>query len=293
MMSRPSPPKCHLCSYRQPYPSQRPVFHLHNSAREFRILQRVEYEQENRLYLCPTCQATHPARPAYGLNICVSDSTLHNLHQPRDEGVVCPADTIHVDWVTVPGSKIADLSLAWSVDYHREARPMRILLVAGLNDLVKGGTRESVMESITNFRDMVARNNRYHPGAKNQFAVAPLLCPPKLVWYEDNGHIPPGHAGNRKEEVEKLNNDILSFNAQHGMLHVPHFNTMGVRRTKLWYEDSSWRNVTQHRWNQWRASEEVHDKLHLVDNMRVRMGRMVISHFEGEIGRENGAIAQY
>ena len=113
------------------------------------------------------------------------------------------------------------------------------------------------------------------------------------MWYEDNGHIPPGHAGNRKEEVEKLNNDILSFNAQHGMLHVPHFNTLGVRRTKLWYEDSSWRNVTQHRWNQWRASEEVHDKLHLVDNMRVRMGRMVISHFEGEIGRENGAIAQY
>ena len=161
------------------------------------------------MYVCPTCKTTHLARPAYGLNICVSDSTLHNLHQPRDEGVVCPADTTHVDWVTVPGSKIAELSLAWSVDYHREAQPMRILLVAGLNDLVKGGTRESVMEAITNFRYMVTQNNRYHPGADNQFAVAPLLCPPKLVWYEDNGRMPPAHAGNRKEEVEQLNNDIL------------------------------------------------------------------------------------
>ena len=55
----------------------------------------------------------------------------------------------------------------------------------------------------------------------------------------------------------------------------------------------SWRNVIQHRLNQWSVSEEVHDKLHLVDQLRVRMGRMVLSHFEGEIDRENGAIAQY
>ena len=82
---------------------------------------------------------------------------------------------------------------------------MRILLVAGLNDLIKGGTRETVMESITSFKNMVALNNRYHPGAANQFAVAPLLCPPKLVWYEDNGQLPPGHAGNRGGEVEKQN----------------------------------------------------------------------------------------
>ena len=74
---------------------------------------------------------------------------------------------------------------------------------------------------------------------------------------------------------------------------MPHFNTIGVRRTKLWFEDSLWRKVTQHRWNQWRASEEVADKLHLVDSLRVRMGKMVVTYFEGEIEREQGAIAQY
>ena len=35
----------------------------------------------------------------------------------------------------------------------------------------------------------------------------------------------------------QLDNVILSFNAQNGLVHVPHFNTFGVRRTKLWYED--------------------------------------------------------
>ena len=245
------------------------------------------------MYLCPTCQATHLARPDYGLHICVSGSQLHNFHQPRDPGVLCPPDTSHVDWLTIPGGKISDLDLGWRVDYHREKRPMRILLVAGLNDLMKGGTRESVMRSITHFQHMVQQQDRYHPSAKNQFAVAPLLCPPKLVWYADNGPMPHGHLGNRKEELEQLNNDILSFNAQNGMLHVPHFNTLGVRRTKYWFDDGSFRNICQHRMNHWRASEPLHDKVHLVDSLRVRMGRMVLSYFEGEIERENGAIANY
>ena len=136
-LPRPSPPQCDLCSYKQPAPLEKvPVFHQHNSARQFRILQRVEFVEDNRMYLCPTCQATHLARPDYGLHICVSGSQLHNFHQPRDPGVLCPPDTSHVDWLTIPGGKISDLDLGWRVDYHREKRPMRILLVAGLNDLM-------------------------------------------------------------------------------------------------------------------------------------------------------------
>ena len=105
--------------------------------------------------------------------------------------------------------------------------------------------------------------------------------------------MPASHLGNRKEELELLNNDILSFNAQNGLSHMPNFNTLGVRRTKMWFEDHSWRHVLQHRFNHWRASEPLHDKLHLVDSMRVRMGKMVVKYFEGEMERENGAIANY
>ena len=244
-------------------------------------------------YLCPTCQTNHLSRLDYGLNICVSDSQLHQFHLPKDQEVVCPPDTSHVDWLTIPGGKIADLDLAWRLDYHREIRPMRILLVAGLNDLLKGGTRQTVMEAIRHFKEVVDLQNRYHFGSDNQFAVAPLLRSPKLVWYADNGTMPEGHMGNRREEIDLLNNDILSFNAQSGLNHVPHFNTLGVRRTKYWYEDGSYRNVVQHRMNHWRTSEALWDKVHLVDTQRIRMGRMVLSYFKGEMERENGAIAQY
>ena len=149
------------------------------------------------------------------------------------------------------------------------------------------------MSSIIHFQQMVARNNRFHPGSQNQFAVAPLLCPPKLVCYADNGPMPVGHLGNRKDEIDNLNNDILSFNAQNGLVHVPHINTLGVRRTKMWYEDGSWRKVLQHRFNHWRASEQLWDKVNLADALRVRMGKMVLTYFEGEVARENGDIAHY
>ena len=45
--------------------------------------------------------------------------------------------------------------------------------------------------------------------------------------------------------------------------------------------------------NHWRTSEALWDKVHLVDTQRIRMGRMVLSYFKGEMERENGAIAQY
>ena len=269
-----------------------PVYHLHNSAREYRILQRVEYGSTNLQYLCPTCQDTHPARPEYGLNICVSTSQLHNFHQPREPGVTCSPDPIHVDWLTIPGAVMSDLDYAWRIDYHRQPTPMRILVVAGLNDLIKGGTKGTVMEGIKEFKKVVDENNRYHPGAANQFAVAPLLMPPKLVWYLDNGPPPPRHT-NRLRELVELNNEIFEFNAQNGLPNVPHINLLGVRRLKQWNQDGSWRHVVHHRMGQWRETEARNDKLHLKDAMRVRLGKMVMSYFQGEVEREGGAILHY
>ena len=45
--------------------------------------------------------------------------------------------------------------------------------------------------------------------------------------------------------------------------------------------------------NHWRSSEELRDKVHLVDSQRIRMGKMVLSYFEGEMDRESGSIAHY
>ena len=282
MTSYSRPPKCYLCSYKQ-YAPEKPVtvYHRHRSARQVRSLQGAEYANYNCTYMCPTCQTTHVAQLPYGLDVCVSTSQLHEFYQPREMGVVCPPDTSHVDWLTIPGAKVEDLRLAWRVDYSKNTKPMRILLVAGLNDLAKGGTFDTLTAEIKRFNEVVKQQGReFHPGMNNSFAVAPLIPAPKFVWFPDNGPTPPGYT-NRREEIEQINEWIKGFNRDNNISQVPGFHTWGTRTTKRMVDGERVEFKT-HRWNEWRASEAAGDKLHLVDKMRVKMAQYVVKYFQGQ-----------
>ena len=52
-----------------------------------------------------------------------STSQHHNFQQPRTPGAFCTPDSIHVDWVTIPGAVLSDLMQAWTIDYKRERTP--------------------------------------------------------------------------------------------------------------------------------------------------------------------------
>ena len=169
----------------------------------------------------------HLARMPYGLDICVGDSMLHELHNPRDPGVECPPDTSHVDWLTIPGAKIEDLLYAWRLDYHREENPMRVMLVAGVNNLIKGDSFDEITSAIERFWWNVVSQDKYHPDLPNTFAVAPILPVPKLVWYPDNGEYSPQYR-NRRDEVERLNEWIREFNSNNGISQVPRFGVWGT-----------------------------------------------------------------
>ena len=122
-----------------------------------------------------------------------------------------PPDSAHVDWITIPGATIDQLSYAWRLDYHQEVRPQRVLLVAGLNDLIKGGNVATVLETILGFRDDILSQNRYHAVNKiNKFYVAPMLNPPKFAWFRDNGPKPRFY-NNRLGEMLELNARIKEF----------------------------------------------------------------------------------
>ena len=64
---------------------------------------------------------------------------------------------------------------------------------------------------------------------------------------------------------------------------------MGVRSSYKVLQDGSKWDFKTHRWNEWRQSEPVDDKLHLADKMRIKMGKSVVKYFEGERER-NGPL---
>lgn len=283
-LTMPPPPSCLICSYQQTRPeTRRNVKHYHDSSRQVRVMMGVEGHSTNPFYMCPSCQAAHLIRPSCGLNVCVSTSQLHNFRYPREQGVVVPPDTTHVDWLTIPGATIRELAYAWRLDYQNEARPQRIMLIAGLNDLIKGGNLEQFKVQVLEFEERVRHQNKCHI-ARNEFCVAPLINPPKLCWFSDNGREPPQY-NNRVEEFYNINAWIKEFNSRNNIVGVPSFQTWGTRSWKDW----SGRVRMTHRWNEWRATEPDSDKLHLSDKMRAKMGKSVVKFFEGQFER-NGPL---
>ena len=275
-----APPACDICSYRQPEPlTPVPVYHRHFSAVEVRITQGVEWSKSNRCYMCPTCEVYHPARPDPGLNVCLGASQLHEFHVPREPDVTCPPDFLHVDWNTIPGATIPVLTHAYQVDYRKYTRPMRVLLVAGINDLLKGGDFTSITNSILHLKQVFDAQNQYHPSQQNEFMVATILNPPKLCWFPDTGAPPPGHQ-NRLQEISDINNWIVEFNDSYGNL-TPRFHRFGVKSGRK-FVDGVPAPLHKHQLHKWRQSEPVHDMIHLNDRMRIRLGAAVIHHFENE-----------
>lgn len=274
-----APPKCNICSYRQLEPPGLPIYHRHFSSVEMRIMQGVEWSTTNRSYLCPTCQMSHKARPDSGLNVCLGDSQLHEFHVPREPGITCPPDKIHIDWNTVPGATIPTLQHAWQVDYRKYTRPMRVLLAAGINDLLKGGTFTSITNSILHLKQAVDHQNQYHPSKQNELVVATILNPPKLCWFPDNGAPPPGHR-NRLKEITDINQWIVEFNDSYGNL-TPRFHRFGVKSGRKFVNGTP-TPLHVHQLSKWRQTEEVPNMIHLNDQMRVRLGAAVINHFESE-----------
>ena len=284
------PPKCNICSYRQlHYNDRAPVYHHHFSSREVRILQGLEYSTTNRDYLCPTCQAHHPLLPDTGLNVCLAGSELHDFHHPNDSDEVCPPDRLHIDWVTLPGETVASLENAWSLDYRKCKRPMRILLVAGIDDIANGGSKDSLTNSILRLKNSIDDNNAYHPNFKNEFVVATVSNSPKYVWFPDAGPMPSGHP-NKLEEFMDINRWIVEFNASYGNI-TPRFHRFGLKNGS-YYQNGRTIPYTIHQKSQWRQEHPLHETVLLNDHWRIRMGVAVAKHFEGEIGRK-GILASH
>ena len=279
-------PRCNICSFKQST-SLMPVYHRHHSTHQVRVDQGVEYASKNCSYMCPSCKIQHVAKLPYGLDICISDSTLHNVHYPKEPGVNGLRDTSHVDWLTIPGATVEQLLYAWQVEYANESRPMRLLLVAGLNNFLKGGNIETLTSQIVRFGEKVKYQDILKPQRSNSFAVAPLLLAPKLVWFPENGN-PSSNYVNRMDEVEDVNNWITIYNMSNNIKNVPDFHHMGTRLNKRVVYGVQTEFKT-HCWNQWRASESRENKLHLADFWRVKMGQDVVKYFQ-EQRRLNGSL---
>ena len=150
-------------------------------------------------YHCPSCKKLHSPFYQKRIKLGMSTSTLHMWFQPD----LYPGDKSHRDYVTIPGAKIVHLHEAFLAEYGTVTIGMDIVLVAGLNDVARGYTRNHIMQCITDMRKAVAKQAEdFHPEIENTFAVSALLYPPQLCWFVDNGPLPYPDYKNNLEKVD-------------------------------------------------------------------------------------------
>ena len=155
----------------------------------------MEYETDNRPYMCTTCMAVHLARFDVGLNVYVGTSQLHNLHTPKDTSRAhMDPDPFHIEWLTVCDATISQLEYAWIRDYDKQPRAMRILLSAGLEDLAMGRSVSHIIYSFMHFKQVVDEQNVKHPETKNEFVISTMYNPLLMFGFRTTA-TPPGTTG--------------------------------------------------------------------------------------------------
>ena len=269
--------KCKICSFKEVMGGVTgKIRHIHLSSR-----QRAITATDNNIVKmsCPTCKKEHSSSTNYSdserLKICVTSSTLAEYWQPRDPSVEFNGDELHIDWLCIPGASVNALSTAWEIEYLKEKKPMDVMLIAGLNDVLKGKSGPAIVASFKHFADLVIwQGEQHHPEQPNTCAIGTLIYPPQICWLEDDGPAPTSF-DNQLRNLRWLNHQIEIMNAE-AQIRTPSFHTLGLRKVTR-----NGKGQTKHRLEHWRESERSH-KLHLRDDQRIKMAKQVARYFKHE-----------
>ena len=158
-------------------------------------------------------------------------------------------------------------------------------MVAGLNDVrdlyrlykdkhsieeVADLVSDDIIDAIEFLRKVVNEHSvRFD--VDDTLAVSTILHVPALYWHAEDGNYPTTNYVNLKEVMDKTNLKISAFNLKHGMT-APKLHQSGERGLK-----HGKKRVFM--WNAWRE-EDKHDMMHLKDQHRFKMVRLVVKHFE-------------
>ena len=158
-------------------------------------------------------------------------------------------------------------------------------MVAGLNDVrdlyrlykdkhsieeVADLVSDDIIDAIEFLRKVVNEHSvRFD--VDDTLAVSTILHVPALYWHAEDGNYPTTNYVNLKEVMDKTNLKISAFNLKHGMT-APKLHQSGERGLKHGQK-------MVFMWNAWRE-EDKHDMMHLKDQHRFKMVRLVVKYFE-------------
>ena len=250
----------------------RVITHKHFSSIKYRLQAPID---ENGNYPCTQCRDTpHSFKTGRRYSVLLSSSTLHQWQGARTINRY-KGDEIHVEQLTIPGATIEDVRHALEAEFKGTYRCIDVLAVVGLNDVMRGRSREQIIADYTRLQNTV-HELAPQEGGTNSIAIATMIIPPKIVQ----------RGGGQLEKMVGINAAIMHMNQEQSQTRpvklAPKFHTWGRTGERSYVNQARPRmllaGTDQIRNGQWREDEDTR-KLHLSDAARLRMGRACVGYF--------------
>ena len=282
-------PYCSICSESTStaFPFQKCFYHKHVSSKEFRLRAKLDHYGQ---YPCFTCAVSpHLCKSGVRYPIILTASALNEWHRFQETNLYA-GDEIHVDSIAIPGAKLDTLLHALTIEYGGLNRPIDVLVVAGVNDILQNTPLPDIARKFLNISSWVRDQKKYHPDQENTCVFATIPYIPKVCRLD--GDRRAALPDDKLSYIVNLNEMIRGWNKDNSS-HLrtsaaPQFHTWGieiVHDTK--YNDlgtghnaphPTRQTVKRHRWNSWRE-KRIQDKVHLNKRLTFKMGRSAVRYF--------------
>jgi len=143
-------------------------------------------------------------------------------------------DDIHMECVGIPGGTVKSLHHAFCCEYSNQDIIVDVLLVAGLNDILRDTEPGDIIEEMRRFRASVYGMKKLKHCSPGSFAAACLPLPPKIaVLPKENRKL----RSNKYDDLCLLNEMIKIFNREETISRMPtvwapRFYTWGLKDVK-------------------------------------------------------------
>ena len=241
-----------------------------------------EMDDEGQIY-CSFCKISrHYPFPKRRLPLLITASALHGWRSNYVLRGEYEGDEMHVDSIAIPGAELTSLMRAFIAELNPWEGPVDVLVVAGLNDVMKGANSYAMRDSILTFKRTVLNRDD-----TSTFAMSTLYLAPKLVRLASEPEdVISGP--NKYDLICSVNEYIKEQNHQPGqhldVSKAPLFHTWGIRSRAPTSEEKRQGNkrllqrCQSFRMDQWREGKRD-AMLHLNDHMRYKAGKTVMRYF--------------
>ena len=122
---------------------------VHREGAQITMQTRISTSCMSRDMFCSSCSCYHTRALPEEIALVVGNSQLRNIHINK-VGKGTP-DNENIDYLSYPGEKLDGLAALTCYYYMHVESSLKILLVGGYNDILRGRSRSGIMESLETF----------------------------------------------------------------------------------------------------------------------------------------------